>query len=241
MSGSEKGSQSDIVILAAMGSEVEPLQRYIPDVPVIGTGVGKVAAASLTMKVILQQQPRAIVFVGVAGGLADDLEQLSVIVATDAGQWDVDITPVNGGEPGTLNDGRRFIALDATGSKLALEAAQAQGFHARMGRVVTGDAFLASQEKADWLKQNFAADAVEMEGAAALQVAHDHGIPMVLIRVISDGAGDEAALTYGDFLPRAAERAALVTEHFLPRWLETLSPRPAESSLAETSPAETRR
>jgi 5'-methylthioadenosine/S-adenosylhomocysteine nucleosidase len=211
-----------VVILAAMGSEVQPLQRYLPDVPVFGTGVGKVASAAATQRVILQQQPKAIVFVGVAGGLASDLEQLSVIVAKDAAQWDVDITPINGGDVGTLNDGRRFIALDETGSGLALEAAQALGYHARHGRVVTGDAFLASAEKAAWLRDVFAADAVEMEGAAALQVAHDHDIPMVLIRVISDGAGDEAALTYTDFLPRACERAALVTEHFLPRWLETL-------------------
>ncbi len=213
----------EIVVLAAMGSEVEPIQRYLPDVLIRATGVGKVAAASVTQRVILEERPRALVFVGVAGGLAGDLEQLSVVIARDAAQWDVDITPVNGGEPGTLNDGRRFIALDPTGTGLALEAAQALGYHARLGRVVTGDAFLASAEKADWLKTAFLADAVEMEGAAALQVAHDHGVPMVLIRVISDGAGDEAALTYGDFLPRACERAALVTEHFLPRWLELLT------------------
>jgi 5'-methylthioadenosine/S-adenosylhomocysteine nucleosidase len=215
-------SAHQVVILAAMGSEVQPLQRYLPDTPIFSTGVGKVAAAAATQRVILEHRPSAIVFVGVAGGLADDLEQLSVIVGRDAAQWDVDITPINGGEPGTLNDGRRFIALHETGAALALEAAQALGYHARLGRVVTGDAFLANAEKAEWLRTNFAADAVEMEGAAALQVAHDHGIPMVLIRVISDSAGGDAALTYSEFLPRACERAALVTEHFLPRWLETL-------------------
>ncbi len=215
-------AQHDVVILAAMGSEVGPLTQHLPGVPVFGTGVGKVAAAAVTATVIARHAPKAIVFVGVAGGLAADLEQLSVLIATDALQWDVDITPINGGELGTLNDGRRAIALDAIGSRLALSAALELGLPARAGRVVTGDSFLASAEKAAWLHQTFTGDAVEMEGAAALQIAHDHGVPMVLLRVISDGAGDAAALTYSDFLPQAAERAALVTAAFLPRWLEHL-------------------
>jgi 5'-methylthioadenosine/S-adenosylhomocysteine nucleosidase len=214
---------SKIIILAAMGAETAPLTRVLPDTPIIGTGVGKVAAASSTTRAILEHRPHAIVFVGVAGGLSSDLAQMSVLVARDALQWDVDLTPVNGGDLGVLNDGRGAIALDQTGAALALEAARELGYHARLGRVVSGDAFLASAEKSAWLQSTFAADAVEMEGAAALQVASDFGIPMVLVRVISDNANDEAALSYTDFLPKAAERAALVIEHFLPRWLENLS------------------
>jgi adenosylhomocysteine nucleosidase len=206
-----------------MGSEVAPLEAHLPGVPIVGTGVGKVAAAAVTARVILEHRPRALVFVGVAGGLADDLQQLELIVAKDAAQWDVDLTPINGGEQGTLNDGRRCIALNERGTALALESALEAGFPARLGRVVTGDSFLASTERAAWLRRTFSADAVEMEGAAALQVAHDHGVPMVLLRVISDGANDAAALTYTEFLPQAAERAARVTKAFLPRWLETLA------------------
>jgi 5'-methylthioadenosine/S-adenosylhomocysteine nucleosidase len=213
---------SKIIILAAMGSETQALARVLPDITIVETGVGKVAAASATTKAILEYRPSGIVFVGVAGGLASDLAQLSVLIAEDALQWDVDLTPINGGELGTLNDGRGAIALHSQGAALALEAARTLGYHSRLGRVVTGDAFLASTEKSLWLHQTFAADAVEMEGAAALQVASDFAVPMVLLRVISDSANDEAALTYSDFLPKAAERAALVTEHFLPRWLEML-------------------
>ncbi len=213
---------SKIIILAAMGSETAALTRVLPDIPIIGTGVGKVAAASATTKAILEYRPSGIVFVGVAGGLSPDLAQLSVLVAKDALQWDVDLTPINGGQLGTLNDGRGAIATHTQGTALALEAARELGYHSRLGRVVTGDAFLANSQKSLWLQQTFMADAVEMEGAAALQVADDFNVPMVLIRVISDSANDEAALTYSDFLPKAAERAALVTEHFLPRWLETL-------------------
>jgi nucleoside phosphorylase len=41
---------------------------------------------------------------------------------------------------------------------------------------------------------------------------------MVLIRVISDGAGDDAAHTYTNFMEAAAERAAQVVASFLPAW-----------------------
>ncbi len=208
--------QPNIVLLTAMGSEAEPIRAT--GLQVYETGVGKVAAAAATQRVIDREQPDGIVFVGVAGGLAPDLDQLSVLIAHDAVQWDVDITPINGGEPGTLNDGRRFMKLDQVGSNLALEAAQKLGFHARLGRVASGDAFLADPARATWIHQTFQADAVEMEGAAALQIANDHSVPMVLVRVISDGAGEAARMTYTEFLPLATERAASVVTAFLGAW-----------------------
>ena len=206
------------IILAAMGSEVGPIQRLLPDVPLFGTGVGKVAAASVTTRVILEHKPDAIIFVGVAGSLAPELKTLSVVVASEAAQWDVDLEIINQTPKGTLNDGRQFIKLDARGSQLALEAGERLGYQTKLGRIVSGDSFLADAAKAAWLCETFHADAVEMEGAAALQVADDHGVPMVLIRVISDGAGDDAAHTYTNFMEAAAERAAQVVANFLPAW-----------------------
>jgi 5'-methylthioadenosine/S-adenosylhomocysteine nucleosidase len=206
------------IILAAMGSEVGPIQRLLPNVPLFGTGVGKVAAASVTTRVILEHKPDAIIFVGVAGSLAPELKTLSVVVASEAAQWDVDLEIINQTPKGTLNDGRQFIKLDARGSQLALEAGESLGYQTKLGRIVSGDSFLADAAKAAWLRETFNADAVEMEGAAALQVADDHGVPMVLIRVISDGAGDDAAHTYTNFMEAAAERAAQVVASFLPAW-----------------------
>jgi 5'-methylthioadenosine/S-adenosylhomocysteine nucleosidase len=206
------------IILAAMGSEVGPIQRLLPDIPLFGTGVGKVAAASVTTRVILEHKPDAIIFVGVAGSLAPELKTLSVVVASEAAQWDVDLEIINQTPKGTLNDGRQFIKLDARGSQLALEAGESLGYQTKLGRIVSGDSFLADAAKAAWLRETFNADAVEMEGAAALQVADDHGVPMVLIRVISDGAGDDAAHTYTNFMEAAAERAAQVVANFLPAW-----------------------
>ncbi len=211
-----------IILLAAMGSEVAPLERKLPGMVIVGTGVGKVAAAMNTQRAIMNHQPDAIVFVGVAGGLGS-VSRLDVIVAKDAVQWDVDITPINGGEVGTLNNGQRFLPLEPNGSELALQASLELGYPSILGRVASGDAFLADPAKSAWIQTTFQADAVEMEGAAALQVASENKIPMVLIRVISDGAGDDAPMSFSDFLEAAAERAANVVAAFLPKWLDHLT------------------
>jgi 5'-methylthioadenosine/S-adenosylhomocysteine nucleosidase len=210
-----------IILLAAMGSEVAPLEKILPGVMILGTGVGKVAAAMNTQRAILEHQPDAIVFVGVAGGLGD-VARLDVVIAKDAVQWDVDITPINGGEVGTLNNGQRYLPLELHGSNLALQASLELGYPSILGRVASGDAFVADPTKSTWIRETFQADAVEMEGAAALQVAIENKIPMVLIRVISDGAGDDAPMSFTDFLEAAAERAANVVAAFLPKWLEHL-------------------
>jgi 5'-methylthioadenosine/S-adenosylhomocysteine nucleosidase len=208
-----------IILLAAMGSEVAPLERKLPGIVILGTGVGKVAAAMNTQRAILEHKPDAIVFVGVAGGLGS-VSRLDVVVAKDAVQWDVDITPINGGEVGTLNNGQRFLPLEEYGSELALQASLELGYPSILGRVASGDAFVADPNKSAWIQNTFQADAVEMEGAAALQVATENKIPMVLIRVISDGAGDDAPMSFTDFLEAAAERASNVVAAFLPKWLE---------------------
>jgi 5'-methylthioadenosine/S-adenosylhomocysteine nucleosidase len=210
-----------VVLLAAMGSEVAPLERLLPGITILGTGVGKVAAAMNTQRAILEHRPDALVFVGVAGGLGN-IPHLGVVIAKDAVQWDVDITAINGGEVGTLNDGQRFLPLEPHGSELALRAAQNLGYECKLGRVASGDSFVADPKKSAWILETFKADAVEMEGAAALQVADQNKVPMVLIRVISDGAGDDAPMSFTDFLGAAAERAAQVVAAFLPQWLESL-------------------
>lgn len=52
------------------------------------------------------------------------------------------------------------------------------------------------------------ADAVEMEGAAIAQTCHQFNIPFVVIRSISDIAGQENAMEYQEFVEIAAVNSA---------------------------------
>ncbi|MER3536209.1 MAG: 5'-methylthioadenosine/S-adenosylhomocysteine nucleosidase, partial [Thermus sp.] len=167
-----------------------PLARA-SGVLVAQTGVGKAAAASAVAYVLARYPVRQAFFLGVAGALDPSLRALDLLLAEEAVQWDVDLTPFGRG-PGETAFGRRFFPSDP-GLLLRVEqAARALGYPVRRGRVATGDRFLADQREAERIRTLFEASAVEMEGAAALFVAWRFQVPMALVRAVTDGAGEGA-------------------------------------------------
>ena len=211
-----------ILRLAAEGVEAEallarlgrrrrvrgPFRAYIGrfasrEAAVVETLVGKAAAAAATAWALDRFAPRAAFFAGVAGALNPELKAGDLLVARDAVQWDVDLTPF-GRAPGELATGERFIPADP---KLSAVLARAAGGH--RGRVASGDRFVNDAELAAWIRATFAADVVEMEGAPALWTARRLGVPMALLRVVSDAA---SAGSEGDFAAFLAEGSARMAE-----------------------------
>lgn len=211
-----------ILLLAAEGVEAEALlarlghRRLVPgpfrayighfagrEAAVVETLVGKAAAAAATAWALARFAPRAAFFAGVAGALAPELTTGDLLVARDAVQWDVDLTPF-GRAPGELATGERFIPADAALSRLLVRVAGG-----RTGRVASGDRFVNDGELAAWIRTTFGADVVEMEGAAALWTARRLGVPMGLVRVVSDAA---TAGSEGDFAAFLAEGSARMAE-----------------------------
>lgn len=60
------------------------------------------------------------------------------------------------------------------------------------GILVSGDQFIASRDKNEWLGKKFSASAVDMGGAAIAQTCLANQVPCCLIRIITDKAGIEA-------------------------------------------------
>jgi adenosylhomocysteine nucleosidase len=100
------------------------------------------------------------------------------------------------------------MPADAGLTSKVLRAALAMGLPIFLGRIASGDRFLAHRHEADEVRRIFAADAVEMEGAAALWTARRMGMPMALLRIITDQAGSEAPSAFETFLDSASERLA---------------------------------
>ncbi|WP_243029792.1 5'-methylthioadenosine/S-adenosylhomocysteine nucleosidase [Thermus altitudinis] len=190
-----------------------PLHRA-PRVLVAETGVGKVAAASAVAYVLARFAPQESYFLGVAGALDPSLRALDLLLAERAVQWDVDLTPF-GREPGETAFGVRFFPSDPALLGKAERAAESLGFPLRRGVVATGDRFLADREEARRLAGLHGAQAVEMEGAAALMVAWRFRHPMALVRVVTDGAGEEAARDFQAFLQGASRRLGLLAQALL--------------------------
>ena len=184
------------------------------------SGVGKVNAA-LAVAALASLGVDEIVFTGVAGGTAPGIGIGDVVVASDLVQHDVDVTAL-GLPQGTLLDEPLAWPTDDALRDAAVHAAEASGRRVHTGRIASGDQFIASPDRVRALHETFGCLAAEMEGAAAAQVASKTGVPIVVIRTISDTADGEAHVDFPAFLAEAAPRGlalvrALLTARRSPR------------------------
>ena len=156
----------------------------------------------------MKYHPQVIINSGVAGALANDLSVFDVVVSERLVQHDMD-TCALGDAPGYLSGvGLVFVPADAALANEVLQTAQKLGIKARYGVIASGDQFIASAPAAARIKETFAADACEMEGAAVALAAYLHRIPFCVIRAISDAPGATGGMDYQTFSREAARRGA---------------------------------
>ena len=181
-------------------------------------GVGKVFAALCAQTMCLTFNPLCIINTGVAGGLADGLSVLDVVVCENAVQHDMDTSPL--GDPVGLLSGINIVNIPAASriSRLLCECVEQVGVKCVLGTVATGDQFVATDEKRRYIKETFNAAACEMEGGAIGQVCYVNDVPFGIIRAISDGGDGDAVLDYPTFAAKAAENSVLAVLRFIERF-----------------------
>ena len=183
------------------------------DVVIVQCGVGKVHAAMCTQTLCDVYGVTHIVNTGIAGSLDAALDIGDVVVSRDAMYHDFDC--VHFGYPAGKVPGQEVIAFPADEKMMALALQASETVnpgHARIGRVATGDLFVASREQKQRIIDLTGAQCTEMEGGAIAQVAYTNGVPFVILRAISDKADDSAEMDYPTFEKKAAEHCAAVTE-----------------------------
>ncbi len=191
------------------------------------SGIGKVAAGATVAVLASEFAPAALLFTGVAGGLADGVKVGDLVLARELLQHDLDASPLFPRYEVPLTGRSRFGADGALSDRLAAAARQLLADRARAigadhlaefgiaaprlheGLVISGDRFVATAAESNALRAALPdALAVEMEGAAVAQVCADFGLPFALLRVISDRADDSAHV---DFLAFTREVASVLT------------------------------
>ncbi len=193
----------------------------------VETGVGKVNAAIVATLLIEHFKCRALMFSGVAGGLDPELNIGDVVVAERLVQHDYG--KVQAGVFKTYQPGQLPLpGADSTHgfdmpdemkkrSHALLEDVQLEPMHDNenpkhhFGTIVTGDAFINCEVTRERLHGEFSAKAVEMEGAAVVQVAEQMDRPWVVVRCLSDLAGGSSHMDFDSFLASASINAARVT------------------------------
>ena len=186
------------------------------DAVVAKCGIGKVNAAALT-QALLAAGARRLVFTGVAGAVDPALRVGDVVVSRDAVQHDVDVTGLGyalGEVPGT---GTAWDADPALVAAARAAAAELPGVKVLVGRVASGDTFVADAATTERLRRDFDAACTEMEGAAVAQVCHRWGVPFVIVRSVSDSADHDAEVSFRAFTEVAAANADRVVRGLLRR------------------------
>jgi len=201
-------------------------ELYGQDVVAVFSRWGKVAAATTATHLILEFNVDRIVFTGVAGGISPELNVGDVVIGQRLYQHDMDARPLM----------RRF-EIPLTG-KTSYETplqnvdTMAQAVHnflinnkefrkilienninnpkMLIGDIASGDLFISSKEMKNALIKNLpSVVCAEMEGAAVAQVCDDFGVPLVVVRVISDSADEQAHITAIGFVNQHASDYSL--------------------------------
>ncbi|WP_439586393.1 5'-methylthioadenosine/adenosylhomocysteine nucleosidase [Hydrogenophaga sp.] len=193
------------------------------DVVAVLSGIGKVAAATTATALIERFGVQRIVFTGVAGGLAPGVRVGDVVVARQFLQHDMDASPIfpRHEVPGygrstfdadtTLTNKlvraseQVLRELPATLGKDVMKAFGLETPRCHQGLLLSGDRFVSTTTESTTLREALPdALAVEMEGAAFAQVCHDYGVPLAVVRTISDRADDAAHVDFPRFLREVA-------------------------------------
>jgi len=187
------------------------------EVVVVKCGVGKVRAglAVQVLKSIFNVD--AIINTGVAGSLNNDINIGDIVVSTDAVYHDVDATNF-GYQLGEVPQmGKCFFEADAKLRDYAKDAIKnsASDINYFDGRIASGDQFICTKDKKEWIKDTFKADCCEMEGCAIAQASYVNGLPFVILRAISDKADESVSESYDVFEGKAAKHCADVVYYMI--------------------------
>lgn len=224
--------QEQELLVAAIGDPaplshpgIEAREGSLEGYPVViaAAGVGKVPAAITATLMVERLGCRALVLSGVAGGLTEDAHIGDIVIAERL--IDVDygrLTPEGRivYQPGVLpipeerpDPGYRLP--DALAERVRARLAET-GSRATLGTVLTTDAYLASPRERDELAGEWDGLAIEMEGSALCGVAERFGVPWLVVRALSDRAGEDSLDDFNEFIEAAAASSARLVRELLP-------------------------
>lgn len=226
-----------LAIMGAMQEEIDPLLAYFKDYNIVeyadnkyyevnykglyiviaNSKIGKVFA-SLTASTMIQKfSCDTLLFSGVAGAVNPKLNIGDLVIAKQLCQHDLDITAF--GHPyGFVPGGSVFINSSEKLNTVAKTVANENNLKVIDGIIATGDQFVHSNDRKEFIEKTFKADALEMEGASVAVVCDSLNIPFFILRAISDSANMDASFDFDEFL----EKSAVISANYLIKIVDKL-------------------
>ncbi len=216
-----------LAIMGAMEEEIEPLLAYFDKVNVVEyannkyyevnyngldiviaySKIGKVFASLTASTMIEKFGCDILLFSGVAGGINPKLKIGDLIIADKLCQHDLDITAF--GHPhGYVPGGKVFVETSKELRDVAIKVAKENDLKVIEGIIATGDQFVHSTQRKEFIENTFNADALEMEGASVAVVCDALNVPFFILRAISDTADMDAGFDFDEFLKSSAKNSA---------------------------------
>lgn len=227
-----------IGIICALSIEVEGLEKLLQnktehtyakmrfvrgtingkDVVMTECGIGKVNAAMSAQVMIDRFDPTVIINSGIAGSVSRALKIGDIVISKDCVQHDFDGTQM--GDPKGLiqyNDEKRIdIPADIEiASKLCDACKGIDNTNVLLGRIATGDVFVADKGMRQAIADEFSAVACEMEGGAVAQVCYRNDVPFAVLRCISDDFDENKFVDFMEFKVIAADKSITAIKNFL--------------------------
>lgn len=175
-------------------------------------GIGKVKASKATTLLLSQFTCKAILNVGVAGGLLKTQNPLDVVIANHVIQHDFDTSPID------KEQGLGMVSTtDTKLNKLCKDACELLHLTYHIGDVASGDQFVTKDNGLSRITQLFpSCVCAEMEAGAIANVANDFNVPCLIIRALSDVAVKEGShLDFVSFAAKASINAGLMMKEVI--------------------------
>ncbi len=181
------------------------------DVIITSCGVGKVNAASCTQILISEYKVDCVINTGIAGSMNDEVKIGDIVISSEVVHHDVrpsQLLHFYPFEEVFQSDERLLnLSLEAVGEDKSLR------YH--VGRIVSGEGFIACSDEKKKIKEIFNPLCVEMEGSAIGHVSYANGIPFLIIRSVSDNADDHATVNYEEFELETAKQSANILDRII--------------------------
>ncbi|MCI0183049.1 MAG: 5'-methylthioadenosine/S-adenosylhomocysteine nucleosidase [Acidibacillus sp.] len=181
------------------------------EIVLLKSGIGKVNAAIGTTLLKQLFNPDNVINTGSAGGFDPSLHVGDIVISSEVRYHDVDAT-IFGYEYGQVPKMPSIFMPDSELVQLAYRAArQVMGAHVMKGPIASGDSFMNDPKRVAFVREKFPnLCAAEMESGAIAQVCYQLQMPFVVIRSLSDIAGQASRITYEKYIEVASENSANV-------------------------------